>query len=280
MGPDLRPGLPPVRFRRTTPLAREGPVTVGRCAILVLSLFAAACVEEGTEPDAPGPIPVVEEEAPAPGAVRGTVRDASTDRPVAHAEVSAGALGASTDATGAYGVAPLPAGPLKLRVYRRGFVPDSVTAIVVPGVSSLIDFPLVPAEAPCCRLDGLWSAAFVLDSAGLNAQPSSREASGALAFNASATDLEPVDNVLISTGESRIDFEPLLGAAESSGGAAEGVVFGGDSVAITVVPQFADWGVELLGRLSADTVRGIWYQRASCCGAYGTFTLIRTAGAE
>jgi hypothetical protein len=96
----------------------------------------------------------------------------------------------------------------------------------------------------------------------------------------SPTDLEPVDNVLTSTGESRIDFGSLLGASESSGGAAEGVVFGGDSVAITVVPRFADWGVELLGRLSADTVRGIWYQRASCCGAYGTFTLIRTAGAE
>ncbi|MFQ5530878.1 MAG: hypothetical protein ACE5FP_11100, partial [Gemmatimonadota bacterium] len=176
--------------------------------------------------------------------------------------------------------APLPAGPLKLRVYRRGFVADSVTAIVTSGVSALIDFPLVPAEPPCCRMDGLWSAAFVLDSAGLNARPSSREVSGDLVFDGSTTDLEPSDNVFRSTGESRVEFGPLLGVDEITTGGAEGIVFGGDSVAITVVPRFADWGVELLGRLSVDTIRGIWYQRASCCGAYGTFTLIRTARAE
>ena len=83
-----------------------------------------------------------------------------------------------------------------------------------------------------------------------------------------------------SAGESRVDFASLLGPNVGSEDSALGSVFSGDSVAITVVPRFADWGVEMLGRVSGDTIRGIWYQRASCCGAYGRFTLLRTAGAE
>ena len=247
--------------------------------ILLVGLLGAACARDAGEAESGSSESITSETVPA-GSIRGTVRDASTDQPLVGAEVSAGALGARSDASGAYGVAPLEPGPLKLRAYRRGFVPESVTVIVESGVSALIDFPLVPAKPPCCQLDGVWSASFVLDSAGLNASPTARQVSGVLAFERLSSESQYTSHVRASTGESRVDFGPVLGLEASTPDGAEGFVFDGDSVAITVVPRFADWGVELLGRLSTDTIRGIWYQRASCCGAYGTFTLIRTAGAE
>ena len=248
--------------------------------VVLLILSAAACGRDGAGTESAERASDPAAAIMAVGGVRGTVRDASTDEPVGGAQVSAGGLAALTDQNGAYGVAPLPPGSLSLWAYQRGFLPESVTSIVEPGVSTLIDFPLVPAEPPCCELDGLWAGVFVLDSAGLNARPDVRTVSGELVFDQLMAEAPTDKHVHRAAGMSRVDFGSMLGSQGSNGDEAEGVVFRGDSVAITVVPRFADWGVEMLGRQSSDTIRGIWYQRASCCGAYGTFTLIRTAGAE
>jgi hypothetical protein len=245
-----------------------------RFTVIVAGMLALAC---GSDTDSPEPAAV--QEGPSVGAVRGTVRDATTDNPLEGVHVSAGGLGAMSDGTGSYGLAPLQPGTLAVLAYLRGFAPESVSVTIEPGVSMAIDFPLTPAAPPCCDLTGVWTAAVALDSAGLNASPASREAAGEIVFDV-VPGLSPSSGVRQSEGNSRVDFASLLGPELGSEDDARGAVFAGDSVAITVVPRFADWGVELLGRISGDTISGIWYQRASCCGAYGTFTLLRTAGAE
>lgn len=242
--------------------------------VLAAGVLAVACAPDAAQPDAADL-----EESPAVGAVSGTASDGSTDTPLAGVQISAGEFGTRSDDTGEFGLASLRPGPLMVQAYKRGFVPESVTVIIEPGISDLIDFPMTPASPPCCDLMGIWSARVVLDSAGLNVTPAAREASGEIVFDGAHRDPGSA-RVRLSAGASRVDFASLLGPQVGSEDSARGSVFGGDSVAITVVPQFADWGVELLGRVSGDTVRGIWYQRASCCGAYGTFTLLRTAAAE
>jgi len=210
------------------------------------------------------------------GGARGTVRDALTDEPIGGAHVSAGDLGTLADDNGEFGVAPLPPGSLEVVAYRRGFIQESLTVIIESGVSILVHVPMLPAKPPCCELNGLWSGAFVLDSAGLNGVPTSRDVSGELVFDSPAVTATE-EQVWHFGGRSQVEFRTLLGTDSDVLEDAEGLVFDGDSVAITVVPRFGDWGLEMLGRVTADTIRGIWYQRASCCGAYGTFILTRLA---
>ncbi|MGI9039395.1 MAG: carboxypeptidase regulatory-like domain-containing protein [Gemmatimonadota bacterium] len=232
------------------------------------------------------------------GEVRGVVRDAETERPLDGAWISAGDLGADTDATGSYALTLLPPGPTKVRAYRRGFRAESVTVIVRAGDATTADFNLAPAPPPCCRLAGRWTVAFALDSAGLNARPSTRHLSGSVAFVAvdsdraaesgeTATATDSVGDTgrrpdmarsASATGRAAFDFAPLLGTGiDARVEELAGVVFAGDSVAITLIPRFGDWAIELLGRQEADTIRGDWFQRASCCGAYGTFVMTRDA---
>lgn len=243
--------------------------------------FALACgpggetASESAGGSAPGAKAENAGEAPV-GAVRGVVRDARTDRPIAGALVSAGEYGTSTDEGGAYVMTALPPGPMKLRAYRRGFRAESTTVVVRAGTSSVVDVGLVPAAPPCCTLDGRWAGRFSLDSAGLNARPRQRELEGSLAFIASEAPVRPQDRVAEASGRADLDFAPLLGT-DVPGGLRDisGLVFHGDSVAITLLPRLGDWALELRGRQAADTIRGNWFQRASCCGAYGRFVLVR-----
>jgi hypothetical protein len=217
------------------------------------------------------------------GEVRGVVRDAETDQPLDGAWISAGDLGAGTDEAGVYALTLLPAGPTKLRAYRRGFRAESVTVIVRPGDATIADVELAPAPPPCCRLSGRWNIAFSLDSAGLNAKPTERELSGIVTFSPAAAPSagEPAaapQRAARAGGSASFDFAPLLGTGiDARVEKFEGMVFAGDSVAITMIPRFGDWALELLGRQDADTIRGDWFQRASCCGAYGTFVMTRSA---
>lgn len=249
-------------------------------SVLFLALVVASCSRDAGNLPVKNSAPDTAALVGSVGGIRGTIRDAVTDEAVREAQVSTGDLSALTDDHGDYNLAPVSPGSLELAVYQRGFLPESLTAVIESGVSTLIDFQLVPSESPCCELDGLWLGEFVLDSAGLNVQPASRNVSGELVFEGRAVNSPISDRTNESVGESRIEFQTILGSELDVLEEAEGAVFGGDSVAITLVPKFADWGLEMLGRMHADTVHGIWFQRASCCGAYGTFTLIRTAAAK
>ena len=211
----------------------------------------------------------------ATGAVRGVVRDARTDAPVNGVHVSAGAFATSTDEMGRYVLPLVRRGEATVHAYLRGYRPDSATVLVRAGESADTDLALVPAAPPCCDLGGDWSAEFVLDSAGLNPAPGARTLIGQLTFERSPTGGASV-RTAEATGRSGLDFSALLdGGLSGEVGAIAGEVFHGDSVAITLQPRFGDWAVELRGRIDADTVRGSWFQRASCCGAYGHFSLVR-----
>lgn len=225
--------------------------------------------------DGEGRSPAGEAGPRATGAVRGVVRDARTDAPVSGVHVSAGAFATATDEMGRYVLPFVPRGKATVHAYLRGYRPDSATAAVRTGETAETDLSLVPADPPCCDLEGDWSAEFVLDSAGLNPAPGVRVLTGRLTFahaptgGASARTAEAV-------GRSGLDFSALLdGSLPGDVGAVAGEVFHGDSVAITLQPRFGDWAVELRGRVAGDTVRGSWFQRASCCGAYGHFSLVR-----
>lgn len=217
-------------------------------------------------------------EAVAPGVVRGVVRDAQTGDPVAGVLVSAGDFGATSDASGGYALPPLPPGSVMLRAYRRGFVPESVEVVVNSGELTVTDLSLDASAGPCCELEGDWSARFTLDSAGLGSRPSARSLEGGLSFEADDDEAdtgEPGNRVERSSGTSDLDFGPLLGSDMGAVGELEGTAFSHDSVAITLHPRFGDWAIELRGLQSADSIRGRWFQRASCCGAYGRFVLTR-----
>ncbi len=246
---------------------------------LILTLLTVGCAQDTNKLDVSEPGVDSDETGMPAGGARGIVRDALTDAPIAGAHVSAGDLGTLADDNGEFGVSPLPPGSLELVANRRGFVQESLTVIIESGVSTLVNVPMLPAEPACCELNGLWSGDFVLDSAGLNEVPSSRDVSGELVFDSpSATPTD--EQVLFFEGRSHVEFRTLLGSDSDVLEDAQGLVFDGDSVAITVFPRFGDWGLEMLGRVTADTIRGIWYQRASCCGAYGTFKLTRLAAAD
>lgn len=223
---------------------------------------------EAAAPEAPDALPV--------GAVRGIVRDGRTDLPIAGALVGVGEYGTSTDESGVYVMSSLPPGPVKLRSYRRGFRAESTTVVVEAGTSAVLDVALTPADPPCCTLDGRWSGRFVLDSAGLNSRPRTRSLEGALTFEGSGDPGAANEHVLEVVGGTDVDFSPLLGTdVPVDVQDIRGLVFHGDSVGITLLPRLGDWALELRGRQSADTIRGSWFQRASCCGAYGRFVLVR-----
>lgn len=250
---------------------------------LGLTLAAGACgqgAERDGTPDVAAAAPDSSDAMPV-GAVRGIVRDARTDRPIAGALISAGEYGTSTDESGAYVIPALRPGAVKLGAYRRGFRAESTTVMVEPGGSSGIDVALTPADSPCCTLDGRWSARFELDSAGLNARPRTRSLEGSLAFDTARNRRAADDRVLEAAGVTDLDFAPLLGTrVPLDVRDVRGLVFHGDSVAMTLLPRLGDWALELRGRLSADTIRGSWFQRASCCGAYGRFALVRQGDAD
>lgn len=228
-------------------------------------------------PEDPSPTSDDRREAPPPGVIRGVVRGAQSGDPLVGALVSAGDFGATSDASGGYALPPLPPGSVMLRAYRRGFVPESVEVVVNSGELTVTDLSLDASAGPCCELEGDWSAQFTLDSAGLGSRPSARSLEGGLSFEADddADTAELGNRVARSSGSSDLDFGPLLGSDVGAVGELAGMAFSHDSVAITLLPRFGDWAIELRGLQSADSIRGRWFQRASCCGAYGSFLLTR-----
>lgn len=237
------------------------------CAWLVGPVLTSSCTDDPREDAGDGVV------ASAPAGVRGVVRDAETDRPVTDALVTAADVGARSDEAGTFYLTPLGPGPVVVRAYQRGYTADSATVEATAGGMAEVNLALDPADPPCCELLGEWSGRFTLDSAGIEARPARRVLEGDLSFRAA----EPSGRrVTSATGSSGLDFGPLLGVGvRAPVGDLRGLAFHGDSVAITLLPQFGDWAIELRGRLTSDTIRGDWFQRASCCGAYGGFELVR-----
>lgn len=241
---------------------------------------ADATGDAGAARDDAPPSSADEPEALVPGVIRGVVRSARTGDPLEGALLSAGDFGATSDASGGYELPPLPPGPVIIRAYLRGFDPGAVEVVVNSGELTVADVALDASAPACCELEGDWSGQFTLDSAGLNSRPSARSLEGALSFEADGEDGAVAgadDRVARSSGVADLDFGPLLGSDMGAVGGLEGMAFSGDSVAITLFPRFGDWAIELRGLQSEDSIRGRWFQRASCCGAYGSFVLTREA---
>lgn len=266
-----------VRMNRSLVLALAVVVTATACGPDEDEVPADDATSDAETVSDDGP-PTTDEvrEAPPPGVVRGIVRSARTGDPVEGALLTAGDFGATTDASGSYALPPLPPGSLTVQAYRRGFVPESTEVEVRAGQLTNTDLTLDDAPSPCCDLDGDWSAHFALDSAGLNARPSSRSLDGRLSFEAD-DDADVGRRVARSSGTADLDFGPFLASGVGAVDELEAMAFSYDSVAITLFPRFGDWAIELRGLQSADSIRGSWFQRASCCGAYGSFVLSRDA---
>lgn len=253
---------------------------MGLSVVLGAAVFAA-CAPETEDAGAEGRTPEArsspsDEAVPvATGAIRGVIRDSRTDAPVSGVHVAAGGFSTSTDEMGEYVLPRVPHGRVAVDAYLRGFRPESTSVTVRPGESTAVDLSIAPSEPACCDLAGEWSAEFVLDSAGLNPPPGARRLTGRMAFQPDHSGAGGASRVAAATGVSELDFSPLLyGILSGEVGAIAGEVFHGDSVAITLQPRFGDWAIELRGQVAGDTVRGNWFQRASCCGAYGHFELV------
>ena len=269
-----------LKLNRSLVLAVALVCAVGACGPDEDEVPAADATDEG------GAVPVApppgsDEDARddvAPGLVRGIVRSTETGDPVEGASVSAVEFGATTDASGAYALPPLPPGSVTIHAHRRGFVAESTDVVVAAGRMITTELSLDPAAPACCTLEGDWWASFTLDSAGLNSRPSARSVEGGLSFEVVVDEAEAAKSagrVAHSSGSSDLDFGPLLGSDVGAVGELEGLAFSGDSVAVTLFPRFGDWAIELRGLQAADSIRGSWFQRASCCGAYGRFVLAR-----
>src|SRR5690606_5248055 len=104
-----------------------------------------------------------------------------------------------------------------------------------------------------------------------------RELDGEIVFHEPPDDADPSRyGVEVRQGDTELAFGRLVGSEVHGGvGDVEGAVFNDDSVSVTLVPRLGDWAIEMRGTVAADTMRGRWFQRASCCGAYGTFMLVR-----
>jgi hypothetical protein len=226
----------------------------------------------------------------------GTITDARTNKPLSFVVVVVDSypLGIS-DCSGHYEIVPSDAGSHRLLVDLRGYISAAEPVTFVPGETQTVNIVLVPAQSPCCRLAGLWSIALHMDSAGaIGPPPTSRDVSGTLAFADTIPFPigRPADNdqVRQEAGRYAIDFTPFFGAAmardvsSTTFGSSEGTflveaigtVFAGDSVTVDLIPRISHGGASMSGRIVGDSVKGFWYQRAYCCGAWGTFAMWRT----
>jgi alpha-L-arabinofuranosidase len=81
---------------------------------------------------------------PEPGAISGTVMDSVTSNAIPGATISDGAGGTSTDGNGDYALSMLSEGSYTITASAPGYHAQSVTASVVPGATTTVNFTLVP----------------------------------------------------------------------------------------------------------------------------------------
>ena len=224
------------------------------------------------------------------------VRDAATRQAVADADVWAGTLaGAPTDSSGWSCIRTLVSAAETVRVYRPGYRSDSFAVTRVAGEVVVLERRFHRVAAPCCDLRGQWRITFKLDSAAaLGPRPSGRTVEGLVELSPRLHPPEMGDDldslVRVVRGLHSVDFRPFFGGpvAEDvsttiSGGGPNllrevmASITDGDRVEITFIPRMSHGSLSLIGRIRSDTIRGPWVQNAFCCGAHGTFVMVRTA---
>lgn len=227
------------------------------------------------------------------------VRDASTGQPVTDADVWAGYLaGSPTDSSGWVCIRTLAAAEETVRVNRAGYRSESIGVSGGTGQVVTRELRFHRVTPPCCDLRGEWRITFQLDKpAEGGPRPSARTVEGTVELSPRVHPPQMGDDldslVHVVRGLHSVDFRPFFG-----GPVAEDVsttVFGGgpnllrevmasipegDRVEITFIPRMSHGSLSLDGRIRADTIRGKWVQNAYCCGAHGTFVMVRTAPAD
>jgi uncharacterized membrane protein len=83
-----------------------------------------------------------------PGSITGSVTDAEGGSPIAGATVSDGTRTVTTDATGEYTIADVPAGTYQVTASKEGYQSSSTTVNVLSGSSAVADLALTAAMLP------------------------------------------------------------------------------------------------------------------------------------
>jgi len=100
-----------------------------------------------------------------PGSITGSVTDAEDGSPIAGAAVTDGTRMTTTDATGKYNIANVPAGTYQVTASKEGYVSVTLTATVVSGGISVMNFSLNPKSAP---INIMWVDSFRFIMCGKN----------------------------------------------------------------------------------------------------------------
>ncbi len=178
--------------------------------------------------------------------------------------------------------------PDTLQVRERGYVSAAQAVRITAGRAEARNFRLVPAPPPCCSLDGVWDAVFLMDSAPeLGPRPTARTVSGSIVFADSIPSAWPARppsrNVRQQAGRSQLDFTLFFGgpiATDVSTSVVgetgpsflrevDAAVFSGDSVVIDLIPRITHGAVSLHGVIHGDSIQGRWHLRGNANYASG-----------
>lgn len=263
--------------------------------VAIVALFALVGPVAGSGPGTSGSAQVASACRPVDSAWAAALRvtDHATGRPVPDVGVRAGMVFAVTDSLGLACIRTLDSGAHEIWIGRRGYRDESLTLTGRVGQVIARSVRLPRVQDPCCDLRGEWMIDMRLETpAQMHPDPSGRRVSGAVLLGPRhfapqpGDDIDPI--VRIARGLHRLDFTPFFGGPVAND--VSTTVFGsgpdllreveasvpsGDSVTVTFIPRMSHGSISLHGRIRNDTIRGDWIQNAYCCGASGTFTMVR-----
>lgn len=263
--------------------------------VLVAALSASACMRSARDRELDRIFAHQRALRDTTASVIGTVVDDVTGAPLPLMRLMTAASGGESDSTGRFVIPSLPRGRHAIVIREPGYLPDSAFVDVAPPSESKMTLRARRAALPCCTLEGLWEAEFILDSAGTGQVPTARSVAGTVQLWRTSSaparaELTPDAWVAEYSGYFNIDFVPFWGSqitpdvsttvASSPDAlwmrAAVAAVFNDDSTTWHFIPTVSHGGVSFAGRISGDDmIEGSWEQRAYCCGASGKFRLVR-----
>lgn len=183
---------------------------------------------------------------------------------------------------------------------RPGYATESVHVDLRAEAVVPVVLPVRRRARPCCDLNSRWSITMELDSARAGGRvPTRRRVDGFLDFGpnhvrVAGKAFASSDSIVQWVhGRHEVDFRPFFGGpvvwtASTSVSAdgpdllteAVGVIPGGDSVVVLLIPRMSHGSLDLRGVIREDVVTGKWVQNDYCCGARGTFTMRRVKAAS